>query len=171
MAQQAPSPSDAARRIAAGEQPAAVFGLSQSQLQAFAALGYNQYQQGNVDSAETLFRGVTALDNKSYFGYAGLGAIALAKKPPDLDTAYTNLSKAVELNPNDATVRANLGEVLLRQGKIEEAKKHLEKAFQLDPGHNDSGANRARAIVGGLNLVINEVEQRIQSQTRQAKAS
>ncbi len=177
MAEQKASASDAAvamaKRIVAGEEIATVLGIPESKIQALAALGYNSYQQGQLKDAETLFRGVAALDRKSYYGYAGLGALALAQRPPDLETAYKNLSKAVELNPNDATVRANLGEVLLRQGKVEEARTHLERAFQLDPGHNDPGANRARAMVGGLNIVVKEVQQRLQAQaqTKRAKAS
>jgi len=171
MAQQQVSPADAANRIVAGEQPATVLGISESQVQALAALGYLQYQQGKFDRAEKLFRGVIALNNTSYLGYAGLGTVALAKNPPDLATAYQNLSKAAQLNANDATVQANLGEVLLRQGKTEEAKKSLEKAFQLDPGHNDPGANRARAIVGGLNIIIKGVGERIRAQSKRAKAS
>src|SRR5512147_2286508 len=137
---------EAARKIRAGEQPAAALGLSDTQVKAIAALGYTVFQQGRFDDAEVLFRGVVALDSNSYVGYAGLGAIAMATNPPDLNAAYTNMSKAAQLNPNDATVQANLGEVLLKQGKLDEAKTHLEKAFQLDPGRNDPGANRARAI-------------------------
>ena len=151
---------DAAKRIMAGEDMAAVLGVTDTQLTAIAALGYNKYQQGKFDDAEVMFRGVVALDGKSYLGYAGLGAIALAKRPADLDTALTNLTKAAELKPEDATVHANLGEVLLRQGKLEQAKAHLEKAFQLDPGHKDPSVNRARAIVSGLDLIVKEAERR-----------
>jgi Flp pilus assembly protein TadD len=172
MAQQLLQPAEAAKRIKAGEKPASVLGVSDTQIQALAALGYNQYQEGKLDDAEVLFKGVSALDPNSYFGYAGLGAIALAKRPPDLDSAYTNLSKAAEIKPTDATVQANLGEVLLRQGKVDEAKTHLEKAFQLDPGHNDPGANRARAIVGGLDMIVKELQNRLQAQGKPAtKAS
>jgi tetratricopeptide (TPR) repeat protein len=148
----------AAKRIIAGEKPATVFGVSDTQLKAIVALGYNQYQQGRLKDAETAFRGVTALDSSSYMGYAGLGAVALAKKPPELDDALANLTKASELKPDDATLQANLGEVLLRQGKIDEAKKHLEKAFALDPNRSDPGVNRARAIVSGLDMIVKEVE-------------
>jgi tetratricopeptide (TPR) repeat protein len=170
MTQQRFSVSEAAKRIRAGEQPGAALGMSPAQVQAFAALGFTVYQQGRLQDAEVMFRGVVALDNKNYLGYAGLGAIAMATNPPDLDTAYANLSKAVELNPNDATVQANMGEVLLKQGKLEEAKGHLEKAFQLDPGHNDPGANRARAIIVGLDMIIKEVQKRAEPVQR-AKAS
>jgi Flp pilus assembly protein TadD len=172
MAQQLLQPAEAAKRIKAGEKPATVLGVSDTQIQALAALGYNQYQEGKLDDAQTLFRGITALDPTSYFGYAGLGAIALAKRPPDLDSAHENLTKAAEIKPTDATVQANLGEVLLRMGKVDEAKGHLEKAFQLDPGHNDPGANRARAIVGGLDMIVKELQNRLQAQAKPAtKAS
>ena len=170
MAQQQMSASELTQRIKAGEQIASILGLSDTQVQTIAVLAYNQYEQGRYDTAEKLFAGITALDKKNSIGYAGLGAVAMAKKPPDLETAYTNLSKAVELNPNDATVQANLGEVLLRQGKLEEAKPHLEKAFQLDPGRKDRGANRARAIVAGLDMVMKEVQRRAEPMQR-AKAS
>ena len=140
-------------------------------MKAIAALGYTVFQQGRFKDSEVLFRGVVALDNKNYLGYAGLGAIAMATNPPDLEAAYTNLSRAVQINPNDATVQANLGEVLLKQGKLEEAKGHLEKAFQLDPGHNDPGANRARAIIVGLDMIIKEVQKRAAPQAQMAKAS
>lgn len=168
MATQQTPLTEVAKRFVAGEEMGAALGVSDVQLQAVAALGYNKYQQGRLDDAETMFRGVAALDTKSYIGYAGLGAIALAKRPPDLEAALSNLSKAAELKPDDATIQANLGEVLLRQGKVEQAKSHLEKAFQLDPAHKDAGVNRARAIVKGLDLVVKEAERRQESK---AKAS
>jgi tetratricopeptide (TPR) repeat protein len=146
---------EAAKRIIDGEKPATVFGVTDQQLKAIVALGYNQYQQGRFKDAETA----------SYMGFAGLGAVALAKKPPELDAAFTNLTKAAELKPDDATIQANLGEVLLRQGKIDDAKQHLEKAFALDPGHSDPGVNRVRAIVSGLDMIVKEVEKRVEARS------
>ncbi len=171
MAQQV-TPEEAAKRLVAGEQPASIFGVTDEQIRAIVALGYNQYQQGRLKDAETAFRGVIALDKTSYFGYAGLGAVALAKKPADLETAYKALSNAADLKPDDPTIQANLGEVLMRQGKVEQARPHLEKAFQLDPNHKEPGVNRARAIVSGLNTIVQEVEKRLQEQGQlRAKAS
>lgn len=171
MATNSTSLTDATKRIEAGEEIGAVIGVSETQLKALAAVGYNQYQQGRLDDAEIIFRGVAALDTKSYFGYAGLGAIALAKRPPDLETALSNLSKAAEMKPDDATVQANLGEVLLRQGKVEQAKPHLEKAFELDPGHKEASVNRARAMVNGLDVLMKEAERRTEASMESAKAS
>jgi Tfp pilus assembly protein PilF len=169
MSQQQMTAAELAQRIAAGEQPVHVLGITDTQIKAIIALGYNRYQQGKLDAANTMFRGAAAIDPTNYLGYAGAGAVALARKPADLETAYTNLSKAAELKPDDASVQANLGEVLLRQGKVMEAKEHLEKAFQLDPERKDAGVNRARALVSGIDAVIKEAERRKQDQL--AKAS
>ena len=168
MAQEPISAAEAAKRLVAGEQPAALLGVTDNQMKSIVALGYNQYQQGKLKDAETAFRGVTALDRNSYLGYAGLGAVSLAKKPPDLETAYSSLTRAAELKSDDATIQANLGEVLLRQGKIDDAKQHLEKAFALDSGHKDPGVNRVRAIVSGLNIIVKEVEKQAQAQLKAA---
>jgi len=153
------------QKIVEGKAPLnAVLGLSETQIQALAAIGYNLYRQGKLNEAAKMFSGLVAVDHNIYYGYAGLGAVALAQEPPQLEEAYQNLARAAELNPNDPSVQANLGEVLLRQAKFEEAAKTLEKSFQLDPNHTDEGANRARAIVGGLQMVIQEVE-RLQTAT------
>jgi tetratricopeptide (TPR) repeat protein len=158
-----------AKRVAAGEKPAHVLGMTETQIKAIIALGYNRYQQGKLDAANTMFQGAAAIDPTNYLGYAGAGAVALARKPADLEAAFGNLSKAAELNPNDGSIQANLGEVLLRQGKILEAKEHLEKAFKLDPDRKDPGVNRARALVSGIDAVIQEAERRKEEQL--AKAS
>jgi tetratricopeptide (TPR) repeat protein len=160
MAEQQVTAADLVERVKAGEQPVKVLGITDNQVKAIVALGYNKYQQGKLDDANTMFRGAAALDTSNYLGFAGAGAVALARKPADLEAAYTNLSKAAELKPDDATIQANLGEVLLRQGKLEEAKVPLEKAFSLDPDHKDAGVNRARALVTGLDVIVKEAVRR-----------
>lgn len=158
MAQQQFSAADVEKKMQAGEQLGTILGVSEPKIEALAAFGYNSYQQGQLKDAETFFAGVVALDTRSYIGHAGLGAVALAKKPQDLNAAYSHLSQAAELRPEDGTIQANLGEVLLRQGKLEEAKGHFEKAFKLDPNYKDRGVNRARALVAGLDLVVRKAE-------------
>jgi len=128
------------------------------QFLAIVALAFNYYQQGKLHEAETIFRGLQLLNPKSYYSYAGLGAIALAKKPADLTEAQENLSRAVELNPTDHSVQANMGEVLLRRAKFDDAASYFKKALELDPQQKDPGANRARAIISGLTNVAAEVE-------------
>src|SRR5262249_16134237 len=148
----------AASQIVPGDELSDVFGVSDTQMQGIAALGYNLYQQGQLKDAETLFRGLVATNDKSWYGYAGLGAIALAKQPADLKTAQENLETAAKLNPKDPSIQANLGEALLRQAKFEEAAKQFKRALELDPQQQAPRANRAGATVGGLNSIMAEVQ-------------
>jgi tetratricopeptide (TPR) repeat protein len=134
--------------------------LTQAQIDGFAALGYNFYQQGKFEEARKMFDGLTAVEPDSFYGYAGLGALALAMDPPDLNSALTNLQKAVELNPNAASIHANLGEALLRQAKLQEAVAEFHKAIELDPEKKDGGANRARAIITGLKVATEEFKKK-----------
>ena len=132
--------------------------VTETQFQAIAALAFNYYQQGKLKEAETIFSGLQLLNPNLYYSYAGLGAVAMAKKPADLDKAQANLSKAAQLNPADPSVQANLGEVLLRRAKFDEAAKYFKRALELDPQQKDPGANRARAIISGLTAVAGEVQ-------------
>ncbi len=153
----APAPVDTLTQVINGTLPLnTFFGLGEDQIQAIAALGYLNYQQGRIDDARQLFEGLVALDATNYFGYAGLGAIALSQN--DLDAAETHLRDAASRNPKDPTVLANLGETLLRQTKTEEAAGFFKCALDLDPNHADPGANRARAILHGMEMVIEELK-------------
>ncbi|MBI1789383.1 MAG: tetratricopeptide repeat protein [Acidobacteria bacterium] len=141
--------------------PAATIpGVGEAEIRAIATLGFNLHQRGLFDEAGHIFEGLLALDPGNYLGYAGLGAIDLAHKPPRLEAAVQNLSKAAELNPSDPSVRANLGEAHLRQGEFQKAAAAFHKALELDPEGRDAGANRARAIIEGMDRVIREIEKR-----------
>ena len=132
------------------------FKLGKDQLDAIAILGYQLYEQGKVDDASTMFESLINFDNKNYLGFAGRGALALSQEK--LDDAVQYLSRAAELNPTDATVHANLGETYLRQARFDQATAEFTKALELDPEEVDPGANRARAILEGMEIVINELE-------------
>jgi tetratricopeptide (TPR) repeat protein len=133
-----------------------MFGLAKQEIEAIAALGFQLYEQGKVADAESIFNGLIALDSHVYYGYAGLGALALAEEK--LDEASRWLTRAAELNPEDPTVHANLGEALLRQARVEEAAVEFQKALALDPDERDAGANRARAILAGMRSVLQRLE-------------
>src|SRR5689334_351736 len=108
-----------------------MFGLAKQEIEAIAALGFQLYEQGKVADAESIFNGLVALDSHVYYGFAGLGALALAEEK--LDEASRWLTRAAELNPEDPAVHANLGEALLRQAHVEEAAAAFHKALALDP--------------------------------------
>jgi tetratricopeptide (TPR) repeat protein len=133
-----------------------VFGLAKQEVEAIAALGFQLYEQGKMNDAEAIFSGLIALDNKIYYGYAGLGAMTLAEEK--LDESVRWLSRAAELNPTDPTVHANLGEALLRQGKFKEAAEEFQTAMKQDPEELDPGANRARSILAGMQIALEEMQ-------------
>lgn len=133
-----------------------LIGLGEPQIQAIAVLGFQAYEQGRNEEARTIFEGLTAVDSKSYFGYAGLGAMSLADG--DLDAAVAHLRQAIERNSNDPSVFANLGEALMRQGDVEGGAAAFQTALELDPQGADPGANRARAMLRGIAIVMEEAE-------------
>jgi tetratricopeptide (TPR) repeat protein len=147
-----------------------LFGLTRSELHAIEVLGFQLYEQGRTAEAQAIFQGLIALDRRMYQGYAGMGALALAEQK--LEQAADWLMQAVERNANDPTVQANLGETLLRLGRFEPAAAAFEKTLQLDPERKDPGANRARAIVSGMKLIIQELQKtgtEMQGQSAEAK--
>jgi tetratricopeptide (TPR) repeat protein len=133
-----------------------MFGLAKQEIEAIAALGFQLYEQGKVADAESIFNGLVALDSHVYYGYAGLGALALAEEK--LEEASRWLTRAAELNPEDPTVHANLGEAFLRQARVEEAAAEFQKALTLDPNGSDAGANRARAILSGMRSMLQTLQ-------------
>jgi tetratricopeptide (TPR) repeat protein len=50
----------------------------------------------------------------------------------DLDNAYTLLQQALRLNPNHLKARLLLGQLLVEQGKLEEAVRELKQAYSYD---------------------------------------
>ena len=104
-----------------------------------------------------MFEGITSFKPDSFWGPAGLGAIAL--KEEELDEAEEHLRKAVELKDDEPSVYANLGEVLLRKGEFDEAAEAFTRALDLDPDGTDAGADRARAIIQGLDTLVQHADQ------------
>jgi Flp pilus assembly protein TadD len=140
---------EVARQVLSGETPlSALFGVSKGQLAEMALFGHQLWRQGRRNEAAKVFRGLIALDDTVYYGHAGMGLVAMSRG--DFCTAEQYLAKAVALEPSDAAVAVNLGEVLLRLGKVEPALAAFQSAALLDPSGHNPGAARARAILVGL---------------------
>jgi tetratricopeptide (TPR) repeat protein len=133
-----------------------VLGVEKQEIECIAAFGFQMYQQGRTEEAQKIFDGLIALDNNIYYGYAGRGAMALVDEK--LDDAVRWLTRAAELNPSDPAIQANLGEALLRQGNFREAASVLQVALKLDPDKKNPSANRARAILLGMQNMVQEYQ-------------
>lgn len=146
-------------KVALGQADAKeLLGFDNDDLETIAQLGADLFDQGRYKEATTIFSGLTALDPDYYKGYAGMGVIALAQEPPMLDDAAAFLEKACSLQDSDPSTYSALGEAYLRLGKYEDAANILQRAMELDPNEEDPGAERARAIVEGLEELIEVTE-------------
>lgn len=74
------------------------------------------------------------------------GAAALAYEAGDFQTSLTRFQEAVARNPNDAESLSNLGQVLVKLGRAEEALLHLQRAATLNPDRWAYRFNYARAL-------------------------
>jgi Tfp pilus assembly protein PilF len=147
---------EVARGLLSGELPlSAALGVSAEQIAGMASMGYQFWKQGRKREAQKIFRALVALDERSYYGYAGLGLVAMQEDA--LDIAEEHLRTALSIEPGDASVAVNLGEVLLRRGQLEAAIVALDTAARLDPTGADAGSARARAILTGIGRGVAEV--------------
>jgi len=83
--------------------------------------------------AEEAARKALALDDKLAEAHAALGQVYIAFAPSDFSTGDRALMHAIELNPNLAVARYNLGLSLARRGRLDEALAELTRARELDP--------------------------------------
>lgn len=122
-------------------------GMSENDFDTIAALGGYCMQNNDIDGALTIFEGLTVGAPGYYGGWAGSGSVALASG--HLELAEKQLRRAVSL-PNgntDPAVLANLGETLLRLGKLEEGVASLARMAELDPNAENPATHRARAVL------------------------
>ena len=73
-----------------------------------------------------------ARDRRVYALNALRRGAALALQRGDAAEAVTRLQDAVELSPNDASLRADIGAALLKTGRAADAVAHFQRALELD---------------------------------------
>jgi TolB-like protein/Flp pilus assembly protein TadD len=83
--------------------------------------------------AEEAARKALELDDKLAEAHAALGLVYIGFAPSDFSVGDGELRHAIELSPNLAQARYNLGLSLIRQGRLDEAVVELRKARELDP--------------------------------------
>jgi tetratricopeptide (TPR) repeat protein len=94
------------------------------------------FRMGQFDEAINRYKKIVSGGTDGAAAYAGLVRVYLKLKKPN--DAYSAARKAVELDPSLATAHSALGEVLFRQGKLDEA--NTEFLFPLKAGHADPRA-------------------------------
>lgn len=97
--------------------------------------------QGDLDKAESAFRGVLAMDPRSAAAYVNLGVVEMRRQR--WDAAITNLRRAEKLAPQMAGIRLNIGIAEYRSGDYLAAIKPLASVVRDDPN-----SDQARYLLG-----------------------
>ena len=116
------------------------------------ALAYNNlHQNGNISADETkvLMRenAEMAISLDKYLGKAHQALADYYGFEFQFEKREETLKKAVELAPNDASIRMDYRSALGRNNKVEESRVQLFKAYELDPLSPDISNSYARHLV------------------------
>jgi Flp pilus assembly protein TadD len=112
--------------------------------EAWINLGAIAFRRGDLSKANWyLSRAVTRSPTrpKAHYNFA---LVLSAKK--ERDRALDELKVAGDLDPQDADIRYLAGVILLRQGRLDEARKMFEEALERRPDHADAKHNLALLI-------------------------
>lgn len=96
-------------------------------------LAFCRQEQGDLKGSETAVRDVLARrpDDPNALNYLGY---QLAEENRELEEAYGLLRRATALEPDNGAFVDSMGWVLYRMGRLEEARRQLERAVQLTNG-------------------------------------
>lgn len=89
-------------------------------------------RQGRLDDMEHQLRRIIAIDPAHAHAYNALG-YTLADRNMRLEEAYQLIERALQLQPNDASILDSMGWVLYRRGDNERALEYLQRAWRLRP--------------------------------------
>jgi Flp pilus assembly protein TadD len=131
-----------------------VLGITADQAYNLAEMGYRLLQEGQLDDAEVMFRGLVTLNPHDAYMHLALGSVYhRSDRSKDAIEQYT---KAIDLAADMTNAYANRGELYLAQGDAEKGLKDLKKALELDPKGEDPCTIRARAIIATAAAKIKE---------------
>jgi adenylate cyclase len=95
--------------------------------------GWSESPDQALEQAMVVAKRGIAADPSEPWAYYGLGSAYIWQKKHDL--GLEAFRKAIELNPNEATILVDYGWALALAGRPEEALPLMEKAFRLNPYH------------------------------------
>ena len=127
--------------------------------------------KGDLASAAEIYTTILAVDA------AHLGALTFlsmyAKEQGDIERSINLLQKAIDLYPENAVLRKNMGMALLEQNRLDEALEFFTEAVALEP-HAAIGylyTGRARELKGNLTAAVMDYARAMQLQPELEKSS
>ena len=109
------------------------------QLQLMLQQAIQAFQGRNFDSADLILKRVLLVDSKNLLAIHVLGLIKISQGKHK--EACEVLSKAVKIDPNDASTQYNLAKTLMDLGRSREALPHHKKAVELAPNNPQAWLN------------------------------
>lgn len=114
----------------------------------YAASAFVAWEQNNIQSCLDYYEKSLNADPSNVTALNGLGYV-LACENKDLTKALSCCKKAVDANPNSAACLDSLGWVYYKLGMIEDAKKYLEQAEQIDRDNEEIAEHLKAVILNG----------------------
>lgn len=130
--------------------------------------GYKLLQEGRLDEADKIFRGLVTLDPFDSYFHTVLGSIL--QRRDQKDEAIEEYSRALKVNPLNVTALANRGEVYFVQGRILEATQDIQAALQNDPNCTELATKRCRVLALALAELIKDNQEKIMAELAKVKA-
>jgi tetratricopeptide (TPR) repeat protein len=113
---------------------------------AYANLGVVLAQKGKVDEAIMQYKKALEFKSDSPEVLNNL-AMALAEKKGEVNEAFSNLNKVMQIRPWYAEAYYNMGNLLLKQKKFDAAIEQYNKAIQFKPDYPKAYGNLAVALL------------------------
>lgn len=104
--------------------------VSKIQVDAILDSAYFHFHHGQLQQAEQLCQQILHLSSKNFEAMQLLGL--LAQRAGQLPMAETWLTKSLKLAPNNAEIHCNLATVQQSLGKLNDARRHFQRAIALD---------------------------------------
>ena len=130
----------------AQEQFDRVLGIDKHNKYAMAELALVNFNRGQFDRAESLFKAAMARDASARYTcpYEGLGMVYL--RAGKLKQAKDHFKKAIKINPNIEYKKFNgLARIMIREGKLDRARELLRKSVENYP-YDDEAKKLAESI-------------------------
>jgi Flp pilus assembly protein TadD len=148
-------PPELAEKLLLGEiTPGEFLGISNESLYKVAVMGYEMVKTGNLQGALDIFEGLVAASPYDSVFHCHLANVYARLER--FDEAKTEYTRSLELNIANVDALVGRGELYLRESKLAEALKDIQKALELDPQATRETTRRARATLMVLSEMANE---------------
>jgi tetratricopeptide (TPR) repeat protein len=144
-------------------------GISKKVQYEIADRGFKLLNEGKLDQSEKIYKGLITLDPFDSYFHTVLGSIHQRR---DLkNEAIEEYTRALKVNPYNATALANRGEIFFQQGRVLEATQDIQAAIECDPDCKEPATVRCRVLAMALAKTIEENKDKILATMARTKKS